>query len=205
MKRVDDMTMEEMDRYFKRMDRIFHTIGSSYRIIWPFEVFSPLSPMRLVLNLGVILTWLTLIIWALTDLDSTASLEEGIFEIWIVTLPLAIIVGFFERHYRIKIRYHQLKSARRFHRMVPPIFGGQRPRSQNQHTPNNQSHDKRKDQGQNRDRNPPKADHPPSGIPAQGAAQERPSEVKTGEIIQPSDDDNDLLEIGLGILRKVFR
>jgi len=58
MKRVEDMSVEEMEGYFKHVDKIVKIFGKSYRIFWPFNIFSPFSPTRIILNFGVLFTWI---------------------------------------------------------------------------------------------------------------------------------------------------
>lgn len=177
MKRVDDMSMEEMEGYFKRVDKLFHIFGSSYRIVWPFHVFSPFSPTRILLNLGVVISWINVIVWGATNRDSPDDLGRSLAGLWVVVLALCFVVGLLERHYRIKLRYHRLQKQRFVTRVAQPFMG--RPR--------------------------PVEDQPPKEAPAAPRMNGRPPHENPRENMDRSKDDTDLVETGMRLLRKIFR
>lgn len=109
MKRPEDMSYEEMELYLKKVDSLKRMVGQAYRIFWPFNVLSPLSLTGFLLNLGVLLSWVTVLTWLAAGMDSTERLLMTLGGLWAVVLVLSGLVGLVERHYRIKRRYRQIR------------------------------------------------------------------------------------------------
>lgn len=119
MKRVDDMSVLEMQRYFERIDKVKSTVGKTYRLIWPLDGWDPyFSPVRLIFNLHVLASWLFVAYFLLTRpySEETALLTLG--RAWAYMLAFLFVLSIFERHYRIKSRYRQ--ATRKRESPIPP-------------------------------------------------------------------------------------
>lgn len=190
MKRVDEMSIEEMEGYFGKVDRVVRIFGRSYRLFWPFKIFSPFSPARFLLNIGVLATWVI----AINALITRPSIEEfaiPLAQTWSVILILVFLIGVVERHVRIRIRYRRLMRQHRFGQ-VARVFS---PGGQSNTIPEARKVDMRKP--------PPKKDAP--GTPSTPTdSTKEPVRTLTPEIVN-TDEDRDLVEIGMDILRKMFK
>jgi hypothetical protein len=191
MKRVEEMTIEEMEGYFGKVDRIVAFIGRSYRLFWPFDVFSPFSPTRFLLNCGVLATW-GIAIMALLDRPPIEETALQLGQIWVSIGFLVLIIGFFERHIRIKIRYRRLMRQHQFGR-VARVFS---PSGKSDTIP----------EARKVDVHEMKHDHSHGDTATNTQTDTSPDKVRTvtGEIIAP-EEDQDLVGIGIDILRKLFR
>lgn len=118
MKKVNDMSVQDMEGYFRNVERLKRVFHRSYRIFWPFVTFSPFSPSRIVLNFGVMMSWVYLLIWAVQGASSPENLFSSLAGLWITVLVMYLLIGLIERHYRIKRRYRQLTGSR-FHFRMP--------------------------------------------------------------------------------------
>ncbi len=117
MKKVDNMSIQDMESYFRNVERIKRVFHRSYRIFWPFNAFSPFSPSRIVLNFGVIMTWISIMIWAFQG-GSQNDLISSLAGLWVIIMIIYLIIGLLERHYRITSRYRQMTGSR-FHFRMP--------------------------------------------------------------------------------------
>jgi hypothetical protein len=109
MKSAQDMSYEEMQTYLGRVDALKRSVGQAYRIFWPFSVFSPLSFTGLLLNFGVLFSWIFVLGWLATGMDSPEELLVTLGGLWAVVLCLSAFIGLVERHYRIKRRYRHMR------------------------------------------------------------------------------------------------
>ncbi len=113
MKKVDKMSINDMERYFYRVDRLKATIGQGYRLFWPFNVLTPyVSPTAFILDLAVLMSWFTVLSWLLSG---SSAIQEGLVLplawLWGTTLVICFFVGLVERHIRIRHRYLQLTRS----------------------------------------------------------------------------------------------
>ena len=123
MKRVEALSVEEMEAYLARMERLKKTVGGFYRIFWPFRTWSPFSPTKLVLNLVTLISWTILVFWLAFRPYSEQSLLIIFGQLWAVTLLFCLVLGLAERHYRIKIRYRAMTARHQAPNYHPPPKG----------------------------------------------------------------------------------
>ena len=124
------MSIEEMENYFGFVDGFFKFFGKTYRLFWPFPVFSPFSPMRIILNIGVLFSWFFVVGWLVMERGLDEELGMFMARFWAVILFSAFVIGIFERHYRIKFRYRLMKAQRMYNRATHPFGGSPRPPQQ---------------------------------------------------------------------------
>ncbi len=230
MKRVEDMSVEEMEGYFKHVDKIVKIFGKSYRIFWPFNIFSPFSPTRIILNFGVLFTWIYILEWAMSQGDDLTVLGEGLARLWTVILSSTFLIGLLERHFRIKIRYRVLTRQGFFNRIVYPSYAHSsrspparsRPASTASHSPHSSP-------GASPHPTPPTQNHqvrpeinvtpenkrvsssPNYGTNSSHREKGRQTQSQTHNHTQhekqelENQDDLDLVEFGKGLLRKLFK
>jgi len=111
MKKVDDMSIEDMQNYLQFVDNLKRTFGGSYRIFWPFKPFIPFSPSKLMINIGVITSWYLLLFWIVAQPYSTLSFAFILIRFWSVILVIDLFILLLERHSRIKRRYRSLTRS----------------------------------------------------------------------------------------------
>ena len=204
MKRVDEMSIGEMERYFARIDRVKKAIGRGYRLVWPFPVLTPFSPARFLLNLGVILTW----VHCIRALLSTPTLQEfavPLARMWATVLCLTLITAALERHVRITSRYRSLMRQHRsgwFPRAATPTTGHG---SRSGRNPEDLSiiaepvaPAVRKDGARPRGSAGSRDPSPGQGSPSQEESR-KVSAAPAGKV-----DDRNVVEIGIDIIKKLF-
>ncbi len=123
MKKVDELSVGEMQRYLDRIGRIKKTIGGAYRLFWPFRTWSPFSPVRLFLNLMVLVSWGLVVHWAIVRPSSEMDLLVQLGWVWAAAVVISFILGLIERHFRIMSRYRAMTMAQNPPFSKPPPKG----------------------------------------------------------------------------------
>ncbi|MCK4613708.1 MAG: hypothetical protein KAU14_02805 [Thermoplasmata archaeon] len=177
MKKVEEMSIENMQRYFRGIERLKRSFGRSYRLFWPLRTLSPFSPTRITLNIGVLLSWLFLISWLIFKADSLEGLVFLLAKLWAVVIVISIIIGLFERHFNIKRRYRVLTAPGYYH--------------QTQHTPPPDQPTRHPSLGQ-------PTRHPPPGQPTRHPPPDQPPGY-------PLHAQEDFVRYGKEFLRRILK
>ena len=123
MKKVEELSMDQIESYLARVGRVKQFIGRGYRLFWPFGTWSPFSPVRLFLNLSILVSWGILLYWLALRPSSEMELLVQLGWMWAVVLGVTLILGLVERHFRIKSRFRALTRDERASVFHPPAKG----------------------------------------------------------------------------------
>lgn len=108
MKKVEELTLNEIQTYLARVGRLKGAIGRGYKLFWPFNTWSPFSLARLILNVMVLVTWGLTVHWLTFRPSSQTDLLTQLGWMWAAVLAMTLLIALIERHFRIKSRYRAL-------------------------------------------------------------------------------------------------